>query len=116
MSKSHTRIIPAARSLYSASGFELLQRAGEWKNQSSASQQKFNSFGFRSNSNKGNVPFETKLELADTLALTENHGSFTLQPGEAESVEDQAIMPDPRLKSNIPKTEKPYVTPALRLG
>src|SRR5262245_18514436 len=33
-------------------------------------------------SNKGNAPFETKLELADTLALTENHGSFTLQPGE----------------------------------
>ena len=30
---------------------------------------------------KGNVPFETKVDYADTLALTENHGSITILPG-----------------------------------
>jgi len=33
---------------------------------------------------KGNVPFETKVDYADTLALTENHGSFTILPGETK--------------------------------
>ncbi len=30
----------------------------------------------------GNVPFEIKVDYANTLALTENHGSITIQPGE----------------------------------
>ncbi len=32
----------------------------------------------------GNVPFETKLDYADTLALVENAGSFMIQPSEVK--------------------------------
>jgi hypothetical protein len=66
-------------------------------------------------SNKGNVPFETKLELADTLALTENHGSFTLQPGERKV---WRIGYNAGSETQIEYTQngKTFVTPALRLG
>ena len=79
-----------SRSLYSVSGFELRQRPGESKNPKLRFAAKIQQLRFLIESNKGNVPFETKVELADTLALTENHGSFTLQPGEAKSVEDRS--------------------------
>jgi len=66
-------------------------------------------------SNIRNVPFETKLELADTLALTENHGSFTLQPGEQKV---WRIVYNAGSEAQIEYTQngKTFVTPALRLG
>jgi hypothetical protein len=66
-------------------------------------------------SNKGNVPFETKLELADTLALTENHGSFTLQPGE-QKVWRIGYNAGSEAQIEYTQNGKTLVTPALRLG
>jgi hypothetical protein len=66
-------------------------------------------------SNKGNVPFETKLELADTLALTENHGSFTLQPGE-QKVWRIGYNAGSEAQIEYTQNGKTFVTPALRLG
>jgi ribosomal protein S20 len=66
-------------------------------------------------SNKGNVPFETKLQLADTLALTENHGSFTLQPGE-QKVWRLGYNAGSEAQIEYTKNGKTLVTPALRLG
>jgi hypothetical protein len=66
-------------------------------------------------SNKGNVPFETKLELADTLALTENHGSFTLQPGE-QKVWRLGYNSGSEAQIEYTQNGKTLVTPALRLG
>jgi hypothetical protein len=66
-------------------------------------------------SNKGNVPFETKLELADTLALTENHGSFTLQPGE-QKVWRIGYNTGSEAQIEYRQDGKTFVTPALRLG
>jgi zinc-ribbon domain len=66
-------------------------------------------------SNKGNVPFETKLELADTLALTENHGSFTLQPGE-QKVWRIGYNAGSEAQIEYMQNGKTFVTPALRLG
>ena len=66
-------------------------------------------------SNRGNVPFETKLELADTLALTENHGSFTLQPGE-QKVWRIGYNAGSEAQIEYTQNGKTFVTPALRLG
>jgi hypothetical protein len=66
-------------------------------------------------SNKGNVSFETKLELADTLALTENHGSFTLQPGE-QKVWRIGYNTGSEAQIEYTQNGKTLVTPALRLG
>ena len=66
-------------------------------------------------SNKGNIPFETKLELADTLALTENHGSFTLQPGE-QKVWRIGYNTGSEAQIEYRQDGKTLVTPALRLG
>ena len=66
-------------------------------------------------SNKGNVPFETKLELADTLALTENHGSFTLQPGE-QKVWRIGYNAGSEAQIEYSQNGRTFVTPALRLG
>lgn len=66
-------------------------------------------------SSKGNVPFETKLELADTLALTENHGSFTLQPGE-QKVWRIGYNTGSEAQIEYTQNGKTLVTPALRLG
>jgi len=66
-------------------------------------------------SNRGNVPFETKLELADTLALTENHGSFTLQPGE-QKVWRIGYNAGSEAQIEYTQNGKTSVTPALRLG
>jgi hypothetical protein len=66
-------------------------------------------------SNKETVPFETKLELADTLALTENHGSFTLQPGE-QKVWRIGYNTGSEAQIEYTQNGKTLVTPALRLG
>ncbi len=66
-------------------------------------------------SNKGNVPFETKLELADTVALTENHGSFTLQPGE-QKVWRIGFNAGSEAQVEYMQNGKNFVTPPLRLG
>jgi len=66
-------------------------------------------------SNRGNVPFETKLELADTLALTENHGSFTLQPGE-QKVWRIGYNAGSEAQIEYTQNGKTFVTPPLRLG
>jgi zinc-ribbon domain len=66
-------------------------------------------------SSKGNVPFETKLELADTFALTENHGSFTLQPGE-QKVWRIGYNTGSEAQIEYSQNGKTLVTPALRLG
>src|SRR6185503_8505539 len=63
-------------------------------------------------SNQGNVPFETKLELADTLALTENHGSFTLQPGE-QKVWRIGYNSGSEAQIDYKQDSKTFVTPAL---
>jgi hypothetical protein len=66
-------------------------------------------------SNRGNVPFETKLELADTLALTENHGSFTLQPGE-QKVWRIGYNAGSEAQIEYTQNGKTFVTLPLRLG
>lgn len=66
-------------------------------------------------SSKGNVSFETKLDLADTLALTENHGSFTLQPGE-QKVWRIGFNAGSEAQIEYTQDGKKFVTPALRLG
>src|SRR6266542_4876789 len=66
-------------------------------------------------SNNENVPFETKLDLADTLALTENHGSFTLQPGE-QKVWRIGYNTGSEAQIEYTQNGKTLVTPALRLG
>jgi hypothetical protein len=65
--------------------------------------------------NRGNVPFETKLDFADTLALTENHGSFTLQPGE-QKVWRLGYNAGSEAQIEYTQNGKAYVTPALRPG
>lgn len=62
---------------------------------------------------RGNVPFESKVDYADTLALTENHGSITILPGEEKSwrigyVEGKEFQIEYFLNGKI------YRTPALR--
>jgi len=43
---------------------------------------KIERLGFTIEKAKGNVPFETRVDFANTLALVENHGSFTILPRE----------------------------------
>lgn len=66
-------------------------------------------------SNKGDAPFETKLELADALALIENHGSFTLQPGE-QKVWRIGFNAGSEAQIEYRQNGKNFVTPALRLS
>jgi uncharacterized protein (UPF0333 family) len=66
-------------------------------------------------SNKGNVSFETKLQLADTLALTENHGSFTLPPGE-KRIWRIGYNPGSEAQVEYSQQGRKFATPALRLG
>jgi hypothetical protein len=66
-------------------------------------------------SNKGNVPFETKLELADTISLTENHGSFTLQPGE-QRVWRIGFNAGSEAQIEYSQNGKNFVTPAMQPG
>jgi zinc-ribbon domain len=62
-----------------------------------------------------NVPFKTKVDLASTLALTENHGTMTILPGEDKSWRvgygDQS-----EFKIEYTQNGKSYETPVLRAG
>jgi len=63
----------------------------------------------------GNVPFKTKVDYASTLALTENHGSLTILPGEDKSwrvgYSDQS-----EFKIEYIQNGKSYQTPILKVG
>lgn len=63
----------------------------------------------------GNVPFKTKVDFASTLALTENHGTVTVLPGEDKSWRvgygDQS-----EFKIEYTQDGKSYETPVLRVG
>ncbi len=62
-----------------------------------------------------NVPFKTKVDLASILALTENHGSMTILPGEDKTwrigYSDQS-----EFKIEYSQSGKSYETPVLRVG
>jgi hypothetical protein len=63
----------------------------------------------------GNVPFKTKVDFASILALTENHGSMTILPGEDKTwrvgYSDQS-----EFKIEYSQNGKSYETPVLRVG
>jgi hypothetical protein len=63
----------------------------------------------------GNVPFKTKVDFASTVALTENHGTVTVLPGEDKSwrvgYSDQS-----EFKIEYTQNGKSYETPILRVG
>jgi hypothetical protein len=63
----------------------------------------------------GNVPSKTKVDFASTLALTENHGTVTVLPGEEKSwrvgYSDQS-----EFKIEYTQNGKSYETPVLRVG
>lgn len=63
---------------------------------------------------KGSAPFDTKLQLADTLALVENHGSFTLQPGETR-VWRIGYNPESEAKVQYRQNGKSFDTAELRV-
>ena len=62
-----------------------------------------------------NVPFKTKVDFASILALTENHGSMTILPGEDKTwrvgYSDQS-----EFKIEYSQDGKSYETPVLRVG
>jgi hypothetical protein len=63
----------------------------------------------------GNVPFRTKVDFASTVALTENHGTMTVLPGENKiwrvGYSDQS-----EFKIGYTQNGKSYETPVLRVG
>jgi hypothetical protein len=63
----------------------------------------------------GNAPFKTKVDFASILALTENHGTMTVLPGEDKSwrvgYSDQS-----EFKIEYTQNGKSYETPVLRAG
>jgi hypothetical protein len=63
----------------------------------------------------GNAPFKTKVDFASILALTENHGTITVLPGENKSwrvgYSDQS-----EFKIEYTHNGKSYETPILRVG
>jgi hypothetical protein len=63
----------------------------------------------------GNVPFKTKVDFASTLALTENHGPITVQPGEDKTWR-VGYGEQSEFKIEYTKNGKSYETPVLRVG
>jgi hypothetical protein len=63
----------------------------------------------------GNVPFNTKVDFASTLALTENHGTMTVQPGENKTWR-VGYGEQSEFKIEYTQNGKSYETPVLRVG
>lgn len=62
----------------------------------------------------GNVPFVTKVDFAHTLALTENHGSFIVPPGEQKTWRVGYTEKD-EFQIEYVQNGKLYRTPVLRV-
>lgn len=75
------------RSPINVNRFFWRQTPGPWREEPPGETQRYYApklkrLRFAIEMTNGNVPFETKVDYADTLALTENHGSITILPGE----------------------------------
>ena len=62
---------------------------------------------------RANVPFDVKLDFASTLALTENHGEITVQPGEVRTWR-LGLSPSSEFRVEYRQNGKLFETPVLK--
>lgn len=90
---------------------------GPWRGEVGDTQNRYapklNRLRFAIETLRGDAPFDTKLDYADTLALVENHGSITFQPGE-ERAWNLAYTEGSEFQIEYLQNGKLYRTPVLR--